>query len=118
MEGLPRRDACLFLHSPQLVFVCESWARVCVRCREFAPIEFARVEFAPIESAPIEFAPIEFAPIEFAPIDAKLQGMPPCQACSDARGAKTQGVLGVLWSSRTLAGARYPLYRSRVQGRV
>ena len=106
MEGLPRRDACLFLHSPQLVFVCESWARVCVRCREFAPIEFARVEFAPIE---------------FAPIDAKLQGMPPCQACSDARGAKTQGVLGVLgvlWSSRTLAGARYPLYRSRVQGRV
>ena len=101
MEGLPRRDACLFLHSPQLVFVCESWARVCVRCREFAPIEFA--------------------PIEFAPIDAKLQGMPPCQACSDARGAKTQGVLGVLgvlWSSRTLAGARYPLYRSRVQGRV
>ena len=106
MEGLPRRDACLFLHSPQLVFVCESWARVCVRCREFAPIEFA---------------PIEFAPIEFAPIDAKLQGMPPCQACSDARGAKTQGVLGVLgvlWSSRTLAGARYPLYRSRVQGRV
>ena len=93
MEGLPRRDACLFLHSPQLVFVCESWARVCVRCREFAPIEFA-------------------------PIDAKLQGMPPCQACSDARGAKTQGVLGVLWSSRTLAGARYPLYRSRVQGRV